>query len=153
MWLQLLSVCAAGQTSAPVRQPAPPCVVCQILSVEADRALTMPDHLNGMRVLVRVAPETAEVIWRHALSELRRRGARAGLHVVGVPAENAEVLNVEVDALLIEPAVGDLDRLAFDLKRALAAARGAHKNAILLVAASTDLLADLRLGGLAPYGD
>src|SRR6266850_7063511 len=122
----LLGTCLSGPAGAQVPDAtAVPCVACQVLSVTAEQVAILPEHLGGTRMLVRIAPATPTVVWTSALTELRRRGARAGVHLTDVPSENDSALAAPVDELAIDvPSAGDPDRLAFDLKRALSRARG-----------------------------
>jgi hypothetical protein len=122
-----------------------------VLSLTPDQVVLLPERLEGARLVVRVLPGTDG--WGPALDSLRRRGARAGLHVTAVPAEGDPILSAEADPLIIEPGPGDADRMAFDVKRALAAARGARPAAVLLVAAPAQQAAALRDRGVAPYAD
>ena len=68
-----------------------------------------------------------------------------------MPAPDDPRLSAEVDTLLFESGSGDLDRAAFELKQALAAARGHGPGATLLLAASDDRAAALRDRGLGAY--
>src|SRR5687767_3941001 len=72
-----------------------PCAACQVLSLAPDQAALMPDRLDSARVLVRVAPGSDA--WVAALRLLRERGGRAGLHVLGMPADNNPLLGAEAD--------------------------------------------------------
>ena len=131
---------------------AAPCAACQVFSLTAEQVAWLPDRLDGARLVLRVAP--AADGWQRALTRLRERGARAGLHVAGVPADGDALLGADADALVIEPpATGDIDRLAFDLKRVLAEARGRRPGAALVIAAPPALRDALRERGLAPYLD
>ena len=136
---------AAGQ------EPPVPCVSCQALSIAPEQIAILPGILNGTSVLIRIAPEMPSARWADALAEVKRIGGTAGLHLTAIPAEDAATLAAVVDRLLVDAAGDDLDRLAFDLKKALAAARGKHPNAALFVAATPAVAAALRERGLAPY--
>lgn len=137
---------AAGQGT-----PSVPCASCQVASVTPRQVENFPPRLDGARVVVRVTPGARG--WQSALDALRSRGARPGLHVIGTPAEADPVLAADVDLLILEPLAGDPERLAFDLKRALADARGRRSAAALMVAATASLAADLRQRGVEPYAD
>lgn len=130
---------------------AVPCAACQVLSLSADQAALMPARLDAARVAVRVTPGSDD--WSVPLRTLRERGGRAGLHVIGVPADDDPLFGADVDVLIIEPGPADPDRLAFDLKRVLAAARGHRPATPLVVAASPEQTSALRGRGLAPYVD
>ena len=136
---------------AAAQEPAVPCVSCQALSIAPEQIAILPAAVNGTSVLIRIAPAAPAGSWADPLAEVRRIGGSAGLHLTGVPAEDAAALAADVDRLLIDAAGDDLDRLAFDLKKALAAARGKHPQAALLVAATPSTVAALRERGLAPY--
>jgi hypothetical protein len=126
-----------------------PCGACQVLSLTPDQVGLAPATLPETRVAVRVRP--GDEGWAAALGVLRQRGARAALHIVGIPPENDPILGAEADALILEPGEGDPDRVAFELKRALAAARGARPAARLFVAAAGALAAALGERGVGPY--
>ena len=128
-----------------------PCAACQVLSLTPDQVASLPPRLDGVRLVVRVAPGSAG--WETALDSLAARGARVGLHVTGVPAEEDAVLGAAADVLILEPAGPDADRTAFELKRALATARGRRPQARLLVAAPAEEVAALRDRGVAAYVD
>ena len=128
-----------------------PCAACQVLSLAPDQVALMPGRLDAARLVVRVAPGSAD--WTAPLRALRERGARAGLHILGVPADGDPLLGAEADVLVIEPGAGEPDRLAFDLKRVLATARGLRPATPIVVAASPAQVAALRDRGLAPYVD
>jgi hypothetical protein len=130
---------------------AVPCAACQVLSLSADQVALMPARLDAARLVVRVTP--ASDAWSAPLQMLRERGGRAGLHVLGVPAEDDPLLGADADVLIIEPGPADPDRLAFDLKRVLAAARGLRPATRLVVSASPDQTVALRSRGVAPYVD
>jgi hypothetical protein len=131
-----------------------PCVACQVLSVTPEQAAMLPEHLGGTRILVRIAPSAPAAVWTSALTDLRRRGARAGLHLTNVPPESDAVLAAPVDELAIDvPSAGDPDRLAFDLKRALSRARGERPGARLIVSSEAATRDALLERGLRTYAD
>src|SRR5947208_2094744 len=84
--------------------PGVPCVPCQLLSVTPAQVGALPAVLAGAAVLVRVAP--GEPVARE-LTVLESRGARAGVHVVGIPAETDPTLASEASLLVIEAGAGD----------------------------------------------
>jgi len=128
-----------------------PCVACQALTIEPGQASSLPTALNGMRVLIRIAPSTPAATWSALLSDVRRRGGRAGLHLTGVPAPDDAALAADVETFVFDAAVQDPERTAFELKQALSAARGQRPNATLLVAATAAAAAALRDRGVVPY--
>jgi hypothetical protein len=130
---------------------AVPCAACHVLSLTPEQIAVMPERLDAARMVVRVTAGTND--WVAALASLRARGARAGVHVIGVPADGDPVLAVAADVLIIEPGPAEADRLAFDLKRVLAEARGLRTSMPLVVAAPAAQVAALRERGLAPYVD
>src|SRR3954466_3295358 len=147
---------AVGQgrvASLPVGQGAEgaPCVACQALSITPAQIAVLPLALNGARVVVRVAPGTPASTWSGALAEIRALGGRAGLHVTAIPAEEDPLLAADADTFVIETEGSDVDRVVFELKRALAAARGKRPAASLLIAAAPEVIAALRERGVAPY--
>jgi hypothetical protein len=148
--MTLAGVAAAqGPDSAGV-----PCVACQAFSVAPDQVAALPDRLEGVRMLVRIAPETTATAWTAAVTELRRRGGRAGVHVTGIPSDGDRVLSDPGDELVIDvPAGEDPDRLAFDLKRALSRARGERPGARLIVAADAETRDALDARGIRTYAD
>ena len=145
---------AARQTSA-VRaarpDPPPPCAECVVLSVTPEQTTGLPPRLDGARIAVRVTPGAGG--WQPALETLRARGGQTGVHVTGVPGEGDAILAAAAGLLILEPAAGDPEQLAFDLKRALAEARGRRPDAMLIVAAPPELAAALRERGIEPYTD
>src|SRR3954471_9079006 len=128
-----------------------PCVACQALSITPAQIAVLPRALNGALVVVRVAPGTPASAWSVALADIRALGGRAGLHVTAIPAEDDPLLAADADTFVIEADGSDVDRVAFELKRALAAARGKRPAASLLIAAAPDVIAALRERGVAPY--
>jgi hypothetical protein len=75
------------------------------------------------------------------------------LHVLGIPEQQHPLLAADVDLFVFEPSTGELDRIAFDLKRALADVRGRHPQTTLAVAAAPGMARALRDRGLASYLD
>jgi hypothetical protein len=147
-------VWAVGRAEAQERPAADvPCVACQALSLSPEQRSSLPERLSGARVLVRLAAGGRPTDWLPVLQDLVRRGAVSGAHVTGVPAEDDPVLATEMGTLVIEPGAGDPDRLAFELKRALALARGRHPRETLLIAAPDDSAAALRARGIDSYID
>jgi hypothetical protein len=134
-------------------QTAAPCLPCQVLSVTADQISLLPPALNGARILVRLTADDRLTAASEAIQTIRRRGGRPGVHAIGVPAADSPVLAGFGDLLVIEVSDGDFDRLAFDLKRALSAARGASPQSTLLVAGDARVLGALRDRALGPYAD
>ena len=132
---------------------AVPCVACQSFSLQPAAIDALPEQLAGTRVLVRISPGALRGEWGEALASILRRGGTAGLHVMGVPGDADPSLSAGSAMLLIEVADGDPDRTAFDLKRALAAARGASPSTTLAIAASPAMTTLLRERGLGPYAD
>jgi len=132
-----------------------PCVACQVLSVAPAQVGALPGSFPNVTVALRVpAGQGGADTIALALTELQRRNARVALHVVGVPGEQDPLLALPVDLLAIElDGRSDRQQLAFDLKRALTAARGRQAGATLLVAAAPDLAAALQAQGLTPYVD
>jgi hypothetical protein len=147
----IVGLCGWGPTPAQAQGGEVPCAACQVLSITPDQVAVMPARLDAARIVVRVAPGSGA--WAAALRALRQRGARAGLHVIGVPADGDPVLGAETDVLVVEPGPAEPDRLAFDLKRILAAARGLRPATPIVVAAPPSQTAALRERGLAPYVD
>jgi len=131
-----------------------PCIECQVLSLTPDGLPVLPASLEGVRLAIRTLP--AAEGWPAALADVGQRGARAGLHVTGVPGEDDPLLDA-ADLLIVEPAVPRdpalVTGLVFELKRALSAARGRRPSARLLVAAPGPLVRDLEARGLAAYVD
>src|SRR5262245_34739862 len=109
---------AAEAPAQPARRNDVPCITCQVLSVRPDQVAGLPPSLAGVRVALRVPAVGEPDGWQAALAELTRRQATVGLHVAGVPSGEDLRLTAAVDLLILEPdaaALGDLDRLAFDL--------------------------------------
>jgi hypothetical protein len=111
----------------------------------------LPATLTGLRVAIRIAP--GSTLPDGILADLRRRGAVPLVHVTGVPAPDHPLLTADAGWFVLEAGPGDLERAAFDLKRALAALRGGHPGARLLVAAPADAADGLRARGVGPYAD
>src|SRR5215471_7402064 len=138
-------------SQAPSPWPSVPCVSCQVLSVTPDQVSALPGSLAGVRIVVRTGGADR---WDAAVASVAERGARAGLHVTGVPDDRDPLLAAAVDLLILEPAdAAGADVLAFDLKRALSAARGRHPAAALWVAVPPAVERELRARGVAPYVD
>jgi hypothetical protein len=148
----LLAVGLCGAAAAQDHAEPVPCVGCQVLSLIPAQVDALPGALGGVAVALRIAPGDPSA-WPRALDDLHRRGASAGLHVTGVPASDDPLLSADVDRLIVEVSAGDPDRLAFDLKRALSAARGQRPSTRLFVAAPAALVDALRSRGLTPYAD
>ena len=127
---------------------APPCVSCQILSVTPGQVAALPARLNGARIVVR-SDSAGDTL--AAVNEIRRLGGRPGVHFAAIPDPNDPRVAADVDTWLFEGGRADLDRAAYDLKQALAAARGHAPGATLLLAASGDRAAGLRDRGLDAY--
>lgn len=143
---------AAPALAQPAPATAPVCLGCQVLSLAPDQADLLPPSVAGVRLAVRVVPG-ADDRWATAVADLRRRGAQVSIHVSGTATADEPVLRATVDALIFEPAGTDADQIAFDLKRALALARGAGSAAHLFVAAPRALADALRARGIEPYVD
>src|SRR5829696_5296649 len=154
VWALAPAAALAQERTGP-QAAAVPCAACQTLSVTPGQVLALPDAMGGTRVMVRVPAGSRAEEWSAALADLRRRGASAGLHVIGIPVDGDPALEADVRTLIVEPGRGgsDADRQAFDLKRAFAAARGASPAAALLIAAGADAAAALRARGLESYVD
>jgi hypothetical protein len=123
-------------------------VTCQLLSVTPGQVVALPARLNGTRILVRSATAGDTLA---AVIEIRRLGGRPGVHFTAIPTANDPRLSADVDTWLFEGGSADLDRAAYDLKQALAAARGHAPAATLLLAAPDDRAAGLRDRGLGAY--
>src|SRR5262249_49598151 len=106
-----------------------PCVTCQVLSVTPDEAQHLPPSLPGVRVAARGGSGAPG--WQAALPELGGGGTSWPLPLGGVPDEDDPLLAAAVDLFIGDPAIpaetaanpAGHTVLAFDLKRALAAAR------------------------------
>lgn len=132
---------------------AVPCVACQVLSLVPGQVAALPASLHATRVLIRIAPGAPASSWTESLAALRARGGAPGLHLTGIPAEDDPALAADVDTLLVEAGAGDPDRLAFDLKRALALSRGRRPTMTLLIAAAPETAAALGRRGVDAYVD
>lgn len=131
-------------------QPAP-CAACLHVSILPGQALFAPAVLNRATILLRVAPGAARKEWDTAFRALRERGARAGFHVTGIPAEEDAALAAG-DVLAIDVAhLGAED--AFALKRALVRARGERPGAQIILLAAPDVAEAIAAQGLEPYAD
>ena len=144
---------APGATSPAARQTGVPCAACQILSLTPGQEADLPVRLEGARLLLRLNAGAPEAEWAGALARLRARGARVGLHVIGVPADGDAMLSQAGELLVIEPGPAEPDQLAFDLKKVLAAARGRSTGAALMLATTPEQAAALQERGLTPYAD
>ncbi len=111
----------------------------------------MPAEMTGLTVAVRMPAAMADA--RPALAILQARHARTAVHFLDVPGADDQRLSLDADLFIVEPPAADLDRLAFELKRVLAAARGRRPAMGLLVAADASLEAALRGRGVGPYVD
>ncbi len=149
----LPTAAAGGQSRAPDLPAPPPCAACAVVSLTPSQALAAPERLNGIRLLLRVDAGVSREVWAPALDDLRRRGARVGLHLRGVPADTDPVLHAAGDALLIEVPAGDVDRRLFELKRALVIARSANDQTRLVLAGDSATLTALMKEDLGAYLD
>jgi hypothetical protein len=144
----------AGRPPSNAPNPAgPPCLECQALSVLPEQIGPLPGQLQGTRVLVRVSAGTAAQVISAAVAEIRRRGGRPGVHVLGIPGDIDPGLAGSADLFVFEVAPAEPDQQAFALKQALTRARAQHPAARLLLAAPADTLAALKSRGLDPYLD
>ena len=132
---------------------APPCAACTVLSLTPSQVPVEPERLNGTRLLLRLEAGADRGDWSVVLEDLRRRGARVGLHVVGVPTDADPVLRASGDALLIEVHGGNADQLTYGLKRAFVTARGANENTTLVMATDAALLTSLLRQDIGAYVD
>jgi hypothetical protein len=130
-----------------------PCLDCQALSAPPQQIGLLPGQLQGTRVLVRVSDGTPTDVIASALAAIRIRGGRGGLHLTDIPAENAPLLTIDTELLLIEVRTGNADQQAFALKQALSRARGRQPGARLLLSAPAEVLAALKARGIDPYVD
>ena len=146
-----LLVCAAG-LAASAQPPAAPCLDCQAFSVLPEQLGPLPAQLQGTRVLVRISNLTPRDAIGPALADLAARGARPGLHIVGIPEEGDASLVADADLVVLEIPSGDAEQQAFALKRALSRARGQRPGARLLLAGSADTIAALKARGIDPRG-
>src|SRR5262245_42809358 len=150
----LLTLGVAGQAVGGQGERVP-CVTCQVLSVTPGQVKDLPAALARLRIAVRTTPGAQD--WQAAVTGLAQRGAKTGLHLAGTPGDQDPLLGAAVDVLILEPAVvaagDDLARAAFELKRALAVARGRRPSATLLVSAPPAMAEQLRARGVAPYAD
>ena len=130
-----------------------PCAACQALSLAADQMALSIGALNGARLVIRVTPGETYASSASAMEDIRARGGRPGLHFVGIPPADDPLLGAPADLMVIETGSGDPERLMFDLKRALAAARGRNAHATLFLAAPSSVSTELQQRGLGPYID
>lgn len=132
---------------------SPPCGPCAEISLTPAQALAAPLRLNGVHVLLRVAPGVDRGDWAAAFADLRERDGRVGLHLTDVPAGDDPSLSAGGHALLIEAHEGEPDRLAFALKQAFTRARAVRSTTTLVLAARRQLILALLQRDLAPYVD
>jgi hypothetical protein len=147
---------AAVSRSATAQTPAhgfQPCAACTVVTMTPSQALAAPDRLDGTRLLLRVPAGADRQDWSAALDELRRKGAHAGIHIVGLPAATDPALRAGGEALLIEIHEGSADQLTFALKQALVTARSGSEGTTLVLAADAPLLASLLRRDVGAYVD
>jgi hypothetical protein len=132
---------------------AVPCIECQALSIRPEQVGAIVGDLKHTRVLLRLESGTAAELWRRAYDALRSRGARLGIHLTGIPDPADAALGAAGEALVIEVPDGDRERQAFDLKRALTAARGLAASRALMIAGGAETIAALKARGLDAYVD
>src|SRR3954468_20220195 len=144
---------AVGAQTRAQDRLAPPCAACAVVSLTPPQAIAAPARMNGVRLLLRVAAGSAADEWSVAFAALRGRGARIGLHLVGVPADTDPALRAGGDALVVEVPAGAPADLSYALKRAFVAARGASEQTRLVLAADTAVLAALLREDLGAYVD
>ncbi len=135
----------------------PVCAACLALEMTPGMVPALPARLEGLEVLVRVAPG-AERTALDALAEISARGGRPGLVVTGLPSEvvPADVL-AATSRLLIDlsgaPA-DDVRQTAFLLKTQSTAARaGARAGIQFGILASGVVVPALLAEDLGPYVD
>jgi len=123
---------AAAPAQGQISSAAAPCAQCVRFSVSAAEALALPRRLDGLIVMLRVAAGAAATDWEPTLQDLRERGARVGLHIVGIPDAGDPVLRLTVAQFTIdvrnEPSsdAAATEQLVFRLKRAVAVVSGAQ---------------------------
>src|SRR5262245_52205771 len=148
----LILVTAVRAGAQPVAHDVP-CVECQALSALPAQIEPIPAGLQGTRVLVRTSPGAWSADVDRAVERIRRAGGRPGVHIVGVPLESDPPLPARAELFVIDVRGGDPPQTAFDLKHALARARGANPAAKLAVAGPPGVLAELEDRGIAAYLD
>jgi hypothetical protein len=155
----LIGACAAPQASAApggrsqVAAPGAPCAECQVLSALPGQIAPLPAPLQGTRVLVRPETRTGPDAVAAALAAIREKGGRGGVHLTAVDSTVAGTSFAGAELILLEAPAGEPDGVAFDLKRALAAARGANAAARLAIAADRATLDALAARGIEAYVD
>ena len=112
------------------------CAACVALSVSPDQVSLLPAELDGMEVLIRVAPG-AEAGAADAMASIEKRGGRPGLLMTALPASTpATELMAAARRVVISiaaPRAGEApDEYVFGLKTRLTAIRGAAPATLML---------------------
>jgi len=149
----VLALAFAASEPADAQRPAP-CGACVAVVIDASQADRLPQHLNGLEILVRASVEGARRL-TDVLEPLAARGAKAGIVVEDLAAadvpDTPALRSVIVRA---QSAAGDPTKQAFELKTRLTALRASvARNVRLGVWASGDLLQQLLARDLAAYVD
>jgi hypothetical protein len=139
--------------AAQAAPPAPPCAACAEISLTPAQVLAAPPGLNGVHLLLRIAPGTAAVDWSGALADLRARKGNVGVHLTDVPRDDDPLLSVGGEVLLIEVHEGEPDRVAYALKRAFTRARAVRSTTTLVLAGGRQTILELLQRDIAPYVD
>ncbi len=150
----LVSACGTARARA---QEAP-CAACLAVSVAPGQVQGLPEHLDGLDVLIRVAAGD-EGAAAEGLGEIARKGGRAGLAIAGVPPDAlAPALMARITRLLIDlsdsSSAADVEQLAYTVKLRLTAARaGAPREIALGIAGPPAVVSALLARDLGPYAD
>src|SRR5207237_3997607 len=109
----------------------PPCAQCVRISVSAAEALSLPRHLDGLGIMLRVSAGAAQADWESALRDLRARGAAVNVQIVGVPDPPDPLLRLDMRQFTFDVrdeantrGAAEIDDLLFRLKRAVAVVAG-----------------------------
>ncbi len=152
-WLGSLVLAAVGLmaagSAATVGAAGAPCAACAAVVIAPGQALALPGALNGLVVLVRVAPAEARLA-RAGLDEIAARGGRPGLLVNGVPAEPLDSGAVDRSGFVLIDAgtAASSAAGAFLLKQRIVEVRGRRPDAAVGIATVGPLPPDLE-----PYVD
>ena len=133
----LLLLAGAPAMAAPQAAAAQaPCAACITLRVSPAQALALPARLDGLTVLVEATADAPEVT-RAAVEDIRSRGGRAGVVLVGAPVQPVPPFVLGAGAIVLvdistpPPGLTD-DALAYALKTWLTATRAAGGADLLL---------------------
>ncbi|MCA1560312.1 MAG: hypothetical protein LC753_02730 [Acidobacteria bacterium] len=137
-------------------QPVPPCAACIAVTVDPGQVLVLPASLEGLDVLVRLAPGEERAA-AAALRAIRDRGGTPGLHIAGVPRDVDPQVVALAKSVILDLGARQSppdDAFVYDLKMRVTQVRSTAPEALRIgIAAAPDVTRALIARDLAPYLD